>query len=546
MVGRGRDEADPGGGEAGLGDGRRHLVTGELAPLPGLGPLGDLDLDVVGVDQVLRGHPEAAGRHLLDGTPPQVAVAVRGEAVGVLAALAGVGLAAEPVHGDGQRLVGLGRDGSVGHRPGGEPGHDRVHRLHLVDGDRGPVAGAEVHQPPEGGQMGRLLVDGLRVLLEHLVPLGPGGVLELEHRLGVEQVDLTLAPPLVLAPDLPLAVGELGGTVEVGQAVPADHLVGQDVEPHPADARHRAGEVLVDDVGGQADGLEHLGAGVGRHRRDAHLGHDLDDALGGGLDVVLLGLARGHAGQDPRRDHVVDGLEGQVRVDGGRPEALEQGHVVDLAGVARLDHQAHLGPGLLPHQVVVDGGDQQQRRDRCQLGRRVPVGQHDDVGPLGDGRTDPAPHLVDGRSEGLAPTGHLEQSVDGERSVARGAAVLVDVEELGQVVVVDHRHGQDDLAARLGGGLEQIGLGPQGGEQGGDQLLPDGVERGVGHLGEQLGEVVVEQPGPLGEDGDGGVGAHRPDGLGPGLGHGLEDQAQLLVGVAEQSLAARPPTRAGG
>src|SRR5665213_3263107 len=98
----------------------------------GLGPLGDLDLDVIGVDQVLRGHPEAARGHLLDGAAPRVAVGVGGEPVRVLAALARVGLAAQPVHGDGQGLVGLGRDRSVGHGAGREPGHDGRHRLHPV------------------------------------------------------------------------------------------------------------------------------------------------------------------------------------------------------------------------------------------------------------------------------------------------------------------------------------------------------------------------------------------------------------------------------
>jgi hypothetical protein len=41
----------------------------------------------------------------------------REEPLGVLAALAGVGLRAEPVHGDGEGLVGLGGDRAVGHRP---------------------------------------------------------------------------------------------------------------------------------------------------------------------------------------------------------------------------------------------------------------------------------------------------------------------------------------------------------------------------------------------------------------------------------------------
>ena len=43
--------------------------------------------------------------------------------------------------------------------------------------------------------------------------------------------------------------------------------------------------------------------------------------------------------------------------------------MVDLAGVGRLHDQAHLGPRPLPHQVVVDGPGEQQRRDRGQLGR---------------------------------------------------------------------------------------------------------------------------------------------------------------------------------
>ena len=136
VVRRRRDEADPRGGVPGLGDPRVHLVPGQLAALPRLGPLGHLDLQVVGVDQVLAGHPEPAAGHLLDRGAAQVPVGVRHEAFRVLAALAGVGPAAQPVHGDGQGLVRLGRDRTVGHRAGGEPAHDLGDRFHFVDGDR--------------------------------------------------------------------------------------------------------------------------------------------------------------------------------------------------------------------------------------------------------------------------------------------------------------------------------------------------------------------------------------------------------------------------
>ena len=57
--------------------------------------------------------------------------------------------------------------------------------------------------------------------------------------------------------------------------------------------------------------------------------------------------------------------------------------------------------------------------------------------------------------------------------------MLVDVHQLGQVVTVDHRERQDDLAARAIARVEQVGLGPDGGRERRDQLLPDGVEGGL-------------------------------------------------------------------
>ena len=137
VVRRGRDEADAGGGVPGPGDPRVDLVAGQLAALAGLGALGHLDLEVVGVGQVVGGDAEAAGGDLLD----------RGAALGVvqpfrvLAALAGVGLGADAVHRDGEGLVGLVRDRAVGHGAGGEALDDLADRLDLVDRDRGALAG---------------------------------------------------------------------------------------------------------------------------------------------------------------------------------------------------------------------------------------------------------------------------------------------------------------------------------------------------------------------------------------------------------------------
>ena len=62
--------------------------------------------------------------------------------------------------------------------------------------------------------------------------------------------------------------------------------------------------------------------------------------LHGRLHVVAARLAGRDTLEQALGDHVVDGVEGEVRVDRRRAVADEQRHVVHLAGIARLDHQA--------------------------------------------------------------------------------------------------------------------------------------------------------------------------------------------------------------
>ena len=71
--------------------------------------------------------------------------------------------------------------------------------------------------------------------------------------------------------------------------------------------------------------------------------------------------------------------------------------------------------------------------------------------------------------------------------------MLIDVEQLGQLVAIDDGLSDDDLTAAVGAGRQQVALGADGPGECGHQLLADGVERRVGHLGKQLDEVVVDQ-----------------------------------------------------
>ncbi len=170
VVRRGRDQADARRRVPGLGDGRVHLVAGQLAALAGLGTLRHLDLEHVGVDEILGRHAEASRRHLLDGRALGVlrAVGQLQVAVRLLAALARVRLAADAVHRDGERRMGLARDRAEAHRARRETLDDLGRRLDLVERHRGEadlLRHAQLEQAADGGVGDGRLVHERGVLL---------------------------------------------------------------------------------------------------------------------------------------------------------------------------------------------------------------------------------------------------------------------------------------------------------------------------------------------------------------------------------------------
>ena len=71
--------------------------------------------------------------------------------------------------------------------------------------------------------------------------------------------------------------------------------------------------------------------------------------------------------------------------------------------------------------------------------------------------------------------------------------VVVDVHDLGQLIVVQHGPGQQDLPARRRTRVQQVLLGTHHPSHGGHDFFADRVQRRIGDLREQFHEVVVEQ-----------------------------------------------------
>src|SRR4051794_25997084 len=217
-----------------------HLVARELATLTGFGTLGHLDLDVRRIDQVVAGDAEASRRHLLDSAASTRVV----EPVGIFAALAGVRPAAEGVHGDGHRLVGLGGDGAVAHRTRVEARDDRLDRLDLLQRHRWAQPRLQFEQSAQRAAVASEPIHLVGVLLEDLAPAGTGRMLQEEDYFRREQVQLTLPPERILATHVEATVDAFGRIVGVRASVAKSYLLGEDVQTDTAELGRCPGEIL--------------------------------------------------------------------------------------------------------------------------------------------------------------------------------------------------------------------------------------------------------------------------------------------------------------
>ena len=234
---RRRNQAHPRNRVAHARDLRIHLVAGKLAAFAGFGALRHLDLQFVGVHQVIDGDAEAAGGHLLDGGAAPVP-----EALLVLAALAGVRFAANAVHRQRQRFVRFLGNGAERHGAGGETLDDGSHRLDLFDRNR-LVRLLDFQHPAQRGELPVLPVDQFRVFLERGEVILLHRVLHLGDGLRIEKMVLAARAILIGAAD-----GKVGirfvQRLE-GVLVFEDGFARQNVQIHALYARDGAGEIAI-------------------------------------------------------------------------------------------------------------------------------------------------------------------------------------------------------------------------------------------------------------------------------------------------------------
>jgi hypothetical protein len=254
----------------------RRPCARELPPLAGLGALGHLDLDLVGVDQVVRRHAEAPRGHLLDRAAPGVPVGVglkRSGSSPPSPVLLGRRCGSSRRRG----LVGLLRDAPEAHRARSRSASRSPPRAPPRRGAPGlPARGASPHSAAQREQPGAscsLTASPTRrrsagVVVAHRA-LQPATVL------GRPQVR---SPPCAGVHDPPTSRPPRGAGRRRGRGGRgASRAISP--SPTPRMPRRGPGEVLGRHGLVDADGLEDLRALVRRHVADPHLGHHLLEPL---------------------------------------------------------------------------------------------------------------------------------------------------------------------------------------------------------------------------------------------------------------------------
>ncbi len=208
------------------------------------------------------------------------------EAARILAAFAGIRLAADAVHGDGQRGVRFGRDRAQRHGAGGETLDDFLGRLDFVRAAPAVRAGLDLEQAAQRHVALALVVDQPGIFLVGLVLAGTRRMLQLGDRIRRPHVLFATNAEGIFAADIEHA-GQHRVVAE-GGGMGVERFERDFLEADALDLGRRAGEVAGDEIGRKADRLEYLRAAVGLVGRDAHLGHHLHQPLADGLDEALL------------------------------------------------------------------------------------------------------------------------------------------------------------------------------------------------------------------------------------------------------------------
>src|SRR6478672_7957983 len=111
------------------GNPRINLVSGQLSTFTRLSTLGDFDLQLLSIDQVITRHAETSRSNLFDRAVARISVGIANVTRRVFPSLTSVALRADSIHRDRQGFMSFATDGTVRHRACFKPLSNRLNRF---------------------------------------------------------------------------------------------------------------------------------------------------------------------------------------------------------------------------------------------------------------------------------------------------------------------------------------------------------------------------------------------------------------------------------
>ena len=228
---------------------------------------------------------------MLDGGTLAVSVWKRLEADGVLAALACVALATEPVHGDGNGLMCFGTDRTKTHRARAKSFYNLRGRFHSVNADRWPRDSLfEFEQTSQCITHLCIVVDVIREPFVSVLVASPSGDLDVRDGRRIPTMTFALGSPMEFA-----EIGEHRQRIRLGrwitECMAPKCFFGQYVKTATLDSAVGAGKATCDHFVFQTQGFENLSALVASKRANTHFRHDLEHAFGDRFAIPQHNLA---------------------------------------------------------------------------------------------------------------------------------------------------------------------------------------------------------------------------------------------------------------
>ena len=165
--------------------------------------------------------------------------------------------------------------------------------------------------------------------------------------------------------------------------------------------------------------------------------------------------------------------------------------MVNFTNVTSFNNNADLGAVFRTNQVVVNRRNHHQGWNRRHIGVRVTVRKHDELDALSNCFIYFFTELRQSLFHGARTLVDFVESL--ELDSFTSTALATNVENLCQLIVIDHREIKYYLFGVLGTGSKQVSLGPQTQLQAGHYFFTNGVQWRVCYLSKLLNKVIEKQ-----------------------------------------------------